>query len=215
MSGVGASEESFAALIVAAGSGTRFGRSKHDLWLGGKPLWRWSVEAFEEAGASEIVVVGDVPGGVPGGSRRRDSVRAGLDALSSGSPIVLIHDAARPLVGSDLIEAVVAAIAGTGVEGAIPVIPVTDTIKRVEDSHVGETVDRSALVAVQTPQGFVTQALMDAHRTLPSADVTDDATLVERNGGIVVIVDGDRANIKITFPGDLAMAEAIVAGGVR
>jgi len=215
MSEVVASEESFAAIIVAAGSGTRFGRSKHDLVLGGKPLWRWSVETFEEAGASEIVVVGDVPGGVPGGNRRRDSVRAGLDALTSGSPIVLIHDAARPLVGIDLIEAVVAAIAGTGVEGAIPVIPVTDTIKRVEASRVGETVDRSALVAVQTPQGFITQALMDAHRKLPSADVTDDATLVERNGGIVVIVDGDRANIKITFPGDLAMAEAIVAGGVQ
>ena len=215
MSEVVASEESFAAIIVAAGSGTRFGRSKHDLVLGGKPLWRWSVEAFEEAGASEIVVVGDVPGGVPGGNRRRDSVSAGLDALTSGSPIVLIHDAARPLVGIDLIESVVVAIAGTGVEGAIPVIPVTDTIKRVEGSRVGETVDRSALVACQTPQGFITQALRDAHRTLPSNDVTDDATLVERNGGIVVLVDGDRANIKITFPGDLAMAEAIVAGGVR
>ena len=215
MSDVVASEESFAAIIVAAGSGTRFGRSKHDLVLGGKPLWKWSVEAFEEAGAFEIVVVGDVPGGVPGGNRRRDSVSAGLDALTSGSPIVLIHDAARPLVGSNLIEAVVAAISGTGVEGAIPVIPVTDTIKRVEGSRVGETVDRSAFVAVQTPQGFVTQALMDAHRTFPSDDVTDDATLVERNGGIVVIVDGDRANIKITFPGDMAMAEAIVAGGAQ
>jgi 2-C-methyl-D-erythritol 4-phosphate cytidylyltransferase len=214
MSEVVASEKSFAAIIVAAGSGSRFGRSKHDLVLGGKPLWRWSVEAFEEAGASEVVVVGDVPGGVPGGNRRRDSVSAGLDALTSGSPIVLIHDVARPLVGVDLIEAVVAAIAGTGVEGAIPVIPVTDTIKRVERGRIGETVDRSALVAVQTPQGFVIQALLDAHRSLPSVDVTDDATLVERNGGIVVIVDGDRANIKITFPGDLAMAKAILAGGL-
>ena len=209
-----ASEKSFAAIIVAAGSGSRFGRSKHDLVLGGKPLWRWSVEAFEEAGASEVVVVGDVPGGVPGGIRRRDSVSAGLDALASGSPIVLIHDVARPLVGVDLIEAVVAAIAGTGVEGAIPVIPVTDTIKRVEGGRIGETVDRSALVAVQTPQGFAIQALLDAHRSLLSVDVTDDATLVERNGGIVVIVDGDRANIKITFPGDLALAKAILAGGL-
>jgi 2-C-methyl-D-erythritol 4-phosphate cytidylyltransferase/2-C-methyl-D-erythritol 2,4-cyclodiphosphate synthase len=215
MSEVVASEESFAAIIVAAGSGTRFGRSKHDLVLGGKSLWRWSLDAFEEAGASEIIVVGDVPGGIPGGNRRRDSVSAGLDALTSDPSIVLIHDAARPLVGVRLIAAVVAAIAGTGVDGAIPVIPVTDTIKRVEGSRIGETVDRSTLVAVQTPQGFRTQALLDAHRTLPTADVTDDATLVERNGGIVVIVDGDRANIKITFPGDLAMAEAILAGGVR
>ena len=215
MSEVVASEKSFAAIIVAAGSGTRFGRSKHDLMLGGKPLWRWSVDAFEDAGASEIIVVGDVPGGVPGGNRRRDSVSAGLDVLTSGPSIVLIHDAARPLVGVGLIAAVVAPIAGTGVEGAIPVIPVTDTIKRVEGNRIGDTVDRSTLVAVQTPQGFLTRALLDAHRTLPTVDVTDDATLVERNGGIVVIVDGDRANIKITFPGDVAMAEAILAGGVR
>lgn len=208
-----AGEESFAAIIVAAGSGTRFGRPKHGLILAGKPLWRWSVEAFEEAHASEIVVVGDVPGGVPGGARRRDSVSAGLDALTSGSPIVLIHDAARPLAGAGLIGAVVAAITTTGAQGAIPAIPVTDTIKRRDGGRVVETVDRSDLVAVQTPQGFRTGALLDAHRSFPTDDATDDAALVERNGGTVVIVDGERANLKITFPGDLAIAEAILAGG--
>jgi 2-C-methyl-D-erythritol 4-phosphate cytidylyltransferase len=215
MSMVVASEDSFAAVIVAAGSGSRFGRAKHDLELMGKPLWRWSVDAFDEAGASEIIVVGDVPGGVPGGLRRRDSVRAGLEALTAGAPIVLVHDAARPLIRVNLIKHVVAAIAGTGVDGAIPAVPVTDTIKRVEGNRIGETVDRNRLVAVQTPQGFVADALLDAHRTLLTADVTDDATLVERNGGSVVIVDGDRTNIKITFPGDLAMAEAIFTGGVQ
>ena len=128
---------------------------------------------------------------------------------------MLVHDAARPLIRVNLIKDVVAAIAGTGVDGAIPAVPVTDTIKRVEGNRIGETVDRNRLVAVQTPQGFVADALLDAHRTLLTADVTDDATLVERNGGSVVIVDGDRTNIKITFPGDLAMAEAIFTGGVQ
>lgn len=215
MSKAVANEGSFAAIIVAAGSGTRFGRSKHDLELAGKPLWRWSVDAFDEAGASEIVVVGDVPGGVPGGIRRRDSVRAGLDALTIGPRIVLIHDAARPLAGAGLIGAVVAALTGTGVQGAIPAIPVTDTIKRSDGRHVLETVDRRDLVAVQTPQGFLTDALLDAHRSFPGDDATDDAALVELNGGSVVIIDGDRTNIKITFPGDLTIAEAILAEGAR
>jgi 2-C-methyl-D-erythritol 4-phosphate cytidylyltransferase len=215
MSQVAAREESFAAIIVAAGSGTRFGRSKHDLVLGGRPLWMWSVDAFEEAGASEIIVVGDVPGGVPGGNRRRDSVRAGLEALTSGSPIVLIHDAARPLAGARLIMAVVEATAGTGVEAAIPAIPVTDTIKRRDGNLIVETVDRSDLVAVQTPQGFRTDALLNAHRSIPSDDVTDDAALIERGGGFIVVVDGDRANLKITYPGDLSIAEAIIAAGMR
>lgn len=215
MSQAVANEESFAAIIVAAGSGTRFGRSKHDLELAGKPLWRWSVDAFEKAGASEVIVVGDVPGGVPGGMRRRDSVRAGLDALTSDSPIVLIHDAARPLAGTHLIEAVVAALTGTDVQGAIPAIPVTDTIKRSDGRLVIETVDRRDLVAVQTPQGFLTDALLDAHRSIRGDDATDDAALVELNGGSVVIVHGDRSNIKITFPGDLTIAEAIIAGGVQ
>lgn len=213
MAKVVANEESFAAVIVAAGSGSRFGRSKHDLILAGKPLWSWSFNAFKEAGAAEIVVVGDVPDGVPGGTRRRDSVRAGLDALTSGAPIVLIHDAARPLVSVRLIDAVVTAITGSHVQGAIPAISVTDTIKRRDRRSIVETVDRSDLVVVQTPQGFRTSALIDAHDAFPLVEATDDAALVERNAGTVVIVDGERANLKITFPGDLMIAEAILAGG--
>jgi 2-C-methyl-D-erythritol 4-phosphate cytidylyltransferase/2-C-methyl-D-erythritol 2,4-cyclodiphosphate synthase len=210
-----ATEESFAAIIVAAGAGARFGRPKHDLVLAGKPLWRWSADVFEEAGASEVVVVGDVPGGVPGGVRRRDSVRAGIESLILGSPFVLIHDAARPFAGLDIIEAVVTALVESEVQGAIPAIPVTDTIKRCEDGRIVETVDRSDLVAVQTPQGFRTEALLEAHRSFPTDNATDDAALVEANGGTVVVVKGDRANLKITFPFDLAIAEAIVAGGER
>jgi len=213
MSETVASDGSFAAIIVAAGSGTRFGQPKHDLVLAGLPLWQRSIDAFEEAGASEVVVVGNVPGGVPGGATRTDSVRAGLDALASGSPVVLIHDAARPLVRVSLIEAVVSAVTGAGVQGAIPAIPVTDTIKKRDGRRVSGTVDRSELVAVQTPQGFLTDALVDAYRMSPTDDATDDSALVERNGGTVVIVDGDRSNIKITFPGDLTIAEAILAAG--
>jgi len=210
-----ASEASFAAIIVAAGSGNRFGRSKHDLLLAGKPLWQWSRDAFQEAGAIEVVVVGDVPGGVDGGARRRDSVRAGLDALTSHPPIVLVHDAARPLVTVDLIGEVVAEIVRSGVDGVIPAVPVTDTIKRVSGSRITETVDRRDLVAVQTPQGFRTDALLAAHSASPLDDATDDASMIERSGGIVVTVDGDRTNLKITFPGDLATAEAILSGSRR
>ena len=215
MSDILASDASFAAVIVAAGSGTRFGRTKHDLVLAGKPLWKWSVEAFQKAGASEIVVVGDVPDGIPGGARRRDSVSAGLDALTSGSPIVLIHDAARPLASVGLIGTVVGAIKARGVHGAIPAVALTDTIKRRDGRHILETVDRSDLVAVQTPQGFLMEALLDAHSRFPNDDATDDAGLVERNGGTVVIVDGDPMNLKITFPDDLAIAETILAEASR
>ena len=212
MPSVIASEESFAAIIVAAGSGTRFGRSKHDMVLAGKPVWRWSADVFAEAGAEEVVVVGDVPGGIPGGARRSDSVRAGLAALSSGSPIVLIHDAARPLASVGLIKSIVTAILRTGAEGAIPAITVTDTIKRTDGSRVLETVDRKMLVAVQTPQGFRTDALLSAHELFAEDDATDDASLVERNGGSVVIVEGDRTNLKITYPIDLLIAAAMLEG---
>ncbi len=215
MGGTALSEESFAAVIVAAGSGTRFGRSKHDTEMAGRPLWTWSVAAFEAAGACEIVVVGDVPGGVPGGSRRLDSVYAGLKALTAGSPFVLVHDAARPLVSVRLIEAVVNALVRTDAHGVIPALPVTDTIKRIDGVEIVETIPRAELVTVQTPQGFRTEALLRAHAAGTAHDATDDATLVERDGGTVIVVDGDRENLKITFPGDLALAEAIRSGNLR
>lgn len=205
-------EGTFAVIIVAAGTGTRFGRPKHALDLLGKPVWQWSVDVFTDCGAAEVVVVGDVPGGVPGGERRRDSVRCGLDALTTNAPIVLVHDAARPLIGEELVRSVIAAVSDSGADGAIPATPVTDTIKRTEGHRIIETVDRDGLMVVQTPQAFRTDTLSNAHDGFPDSDATDDAALVERAGGTVVVVDGDRMNLKITYPEDVAIAASIVQG---
>lgn len=166
------------------------------------------VDVFEAAGIESIVVVGDVPGGVAGGDRRRDSVAAGL-AAGSATDWVLIHDAARPLITVDLIARVMDAARVDGSDGVIPVVPVTDTIKRVVDDTVVDTVDRSQLVATQTPQAFRLASLVQAHLVDPDVDVTDDAGLVERAGGTVSVVRGDPQNLKITYPGDLERARTI------
>lgn len=199
-----------AAIVVAAGAGSRYGEPKHQLELDGKPLWRWSVDAFTHTDISEIVVVGDVPGGVAGGPRRRDSVRNGLAALASRPRWVLIHDAARPLVSSALIHRVIDAALGGDADGVIPGLPVTDTIKRVEGDRVAGTVDRSDLFTVQTPQAFLTGVLVSAHDDAANLDATDDATLVERCGGSVRVVTGERDNLKITYPEDLRLAEFVL-----
>ena len=198
------------AIVVAAGSGSRYGEPKHRLELGGRPLWQWSVDVFRTAGIPEIVVVGDVPGGVAGGPRRRDSVLNGLNALAPGSAWVLVHDAARPLVTAALIDAVVDSAFAGGVDGVIPGIPLSDTIKSVAGDLVVDTVDRSGLVAVQTPQAFKTSILAKAHNEVANDDATDDATLVERIGGSVRVVTGETTNIKITYPDDLALAESLL-----
>jgi 2-C-methyl-D-erythritol 4-phosphate cytidylyltransferase/2-C-methyl-D-erythritol 2,4-cyclodiphosphate synthase len=200
----------FAAVIVAAGSGTRFGRSKHDLVLGGKALWQRCIDTFSEAGIDDVIVVGDVPGGVRGGARRRDSVLLGLEAFLDVPDWVLIHDAARPLVSVDLIRTVVDASVAGGADGVIPVVPVTDTVKRVVGDRVVATVERDGLVVVQTPQAFRFETLIAAHRTRSGADATDDATLVELEGGSVVVIEGERSNMKITYRGDLSVAESIL-----
>ena len=199
-----------AAVIVAAGSGTRFGSPKHSLLLGDLELWRWSVDAFEAAGITSIVVVGDVPGGIPGGSRRRDSVEQGLDALPADIDWVLVHDAARPLVSVDLVERLLERLAVGDVDGVIPAVPLVDTVKRVDGEVVVATVDRSALVSVQTPQAYRLSSLRSAH-TADGIDATDDSSMVERNGGTVVHVMGDVKNLKITVPDDLAIARAHVS----
>jgi 2-C-methyl-D-erythritol 4-phosphate cytidylyltransferase len=162
-----------AAVIVAAGSGTRFGSPKHSLLLGDLELWRWSVDAFEAAGITSIVVVGDVPGGIPGGLRRRDSVELGLDALPPDIDWVLVHDAARPLVSVDLVERLLERLAVGDVDGVIPAVPLVDTVKRVHGEAVVATVDRSALVSVQTPQAYRLSKLRSAH-TADGIDATDD-----------------------------------------
>jgi 2-C-methyl-D-erythritol 4-phosphate cytidylyltransferase len=206
-----ASDARIAAVVVAAGRGIRYGAPKHRLQLDGVELWQRSVDTLTNAGIAPIVVVGDVPGGVEGGERRRDSVAKGLAEIEDAT-WVLIHDAARPLVTVDLVRRVVDRLIRGDVDGVVPAVAVADTVKRVRDGIVIDTVDRRDLVAVQTPQGFRLDALRAAHRMFPGMDATDDAGLVEANGGRVAIVDGDVDNFKVTFPEDLKRAARIVAG---
>jgi 2-C-methyl-D-erythritol 4-phosphate cytidylyltransferase len=198
-------------LLLAAGRGTRFGRQKHDIELDGIPLWQQSERALLDGGVDRLIVVGDLAGAVPGGDRRRDSVAAGLDAISDHTGYVLIHDAARPLVTAGLVRAVIDRLLIGDVAGVVPVIPVRDTLKRVAGEFVVETVDRGDLAAVQTPQGFDLAALRAAHAVV-GGDATDDASMVEAAGGAIAIVDGDPANLKVTYPEDLAVAEALRSG---
>ena len=195
-------------ILLAAGRGTRFGRQKHDIELGGVPIWQKSERALLDGGVDHLIVVGDLDGAVPGGDRRRDSVASGLAAITDRAGFVLIHDAARPLVTADLVRTVVDRLLVGDVAGVVPAIPVRDTLKRASGDIVVETVDRSDLVAVQTPQGFDLETLRSAHAQV-ATDATDDASMVEAIGGTIAIVDGDPANLKVTYPEDLALAEAL------
>ena len=147
---------------------------------------------------------------VVGGATRAGSVRAGLAAVPSDADVIVVHDAARPLAVPALFAAVVDAVRGGDVVGAVPVVPVTDTLKRVEAGRVVATVDRDGLVAVQTPQAFEAAALRAAHAA--AGEATDDAALLEAAGGTVAAVEGDPRNLKLTRPEDLALAESLMAG---
>lgn len=195
-------------ILLAAGRGARFGREKHDLRLGGVSLWKHSYRALLEGGVDSLVVVGDVEGGVGGGARRQDSVAAGLSEIPDRDGYVLVHDAARPLLTPDLVRAVIARLRVGDAGGVVPAVPVKNTIKRVAGERVVETVDRGDLVAVQTPQGFDLRMLRAAHDAA-AFDATDDASMVEAIGGSIVVVAGDPANIKVTYPADLAVVEAL------
>jgi 2-C-methyl-D-erythritol 4-phosphate cytidylyltransferase len=225
------------ALIVAAGRGERLGQGPKALvGLGGRPMVRWSVDALRAVPSVTRIVVALPPGvaapagtvGVPGGAVRSESVRLALAAAGTGDP-VLVHDAARPLVTPELAERVLAAALGEGVDAAIAAAAVADTIKRValpgggEGEEVGggvgahrtvvATLDRAALWAVQTPQVF-RRAALERALAVPDAvlaQATDDAWLVERAGGRVVVVEAPRENLKVTTPLDLALAELLVA----
>lgn len=197
-----------AAIVVAGGSGTRFGSPKHTLRIDGKELWEHCRDAFRAAGIDQIIVVGDVPGGVTGGARRQDSVANGL-ATVRDADFVLVHDAARPLVTPRLIAAVLDRLEAGGVDGVVPALPMTDTVKRVSGDMIEETVDRTALVTVQTPQGFSCEALNRVHSEIGDGQATDDASMVERAGGRVAVVDGDANNIKVTYPLDLDRARQL------
>jgi 2-C-methyl-D-erythritol 4-phosphate cytidylyltransferase len=216
------------AVVVAGGTGTRFGgdRPKQFLPVAGRRLVDWSVDAVRPVSAGVVLVVpADAdrgPGGLPavdvvvtGGATRSASVRAGLaaladlarqlarpgdDAVAREDDIVVIHDAARPLATPALAAAVVEAVL-TGADGAVPGVPVTDTIKQVADGRVVATLDRASLVAVQTPQAFRLGVLLRAHAD--AGDATDDAALVEAAGGVVAVVPGEPANAKVTTADDL------------
>ena len=210
------------AIVVAGGGGLRFGGPKQFEDLHGRRVLDWSVAAARDACDGVVVVVpadrlAGETGAVAGGATRSASVRAGLVAVPGDAEIVVVHDAARPLAGADLFHRTVAAVRD-GADAAIPGVPVTDTVKQVEDGRVVATVDRSRLVAVQTPQAFRAAVLRQAHAGEPDADgpeATDDAALVEALGGRVMVVDGDPRNLKLTSPDDLVVARALLAAVER
>jgi 2-C-methyl-D-erythritol 4-phosphate cytidylyltransferase len=178
--------------------------------VAGKRVLDWSLEAARACSDGVVLVVArecetiDEPLAsviVVGGATRSASVRRGLAAVPGDAEVVVVHDSARPAASAGLFERVIVPVKH-GEESVIPVIPVVDTIKRIDEAVVVETLDRSTLVAVQTPQAFRAEVLRRAHEL--DADGTDDAALVEAIGGRVVVVDGDPRNIKVTTPDDLA-----------
>lgn len=197
-------------IVVAAGSGTRFGGNKHLVDIGGKAAWEHARDTLSAVGCERVIVVGDVPGGIPGGIRRRDSVAIGLENIGESAELVLVHDAARPAASVALATAVLARLRRGDVEGVVPAIAVTDTIKVVAGELVAGTPDRATLVAVQTPQGFQVEALRAAHQL--DGEATDDAELIERWGGTVAVVVGEASNLKITHPHDAALIREHLSG---
>jgi 2-C-methyl-D-erythritol 4-phosphate cytidylyltransferase len=205
------------AIVVAGGSGARFGGPKQFSLLAGVPVVEWSIRAARSVAESVVLVVpvgheGGAFGAdvvVTGGPDRSSSVRRGLEAVPEDVTRVVIHDAARPLASPGLFVAVLGAVVGD-VGGAVCAVPVTDTLKVVDSpgGAVVATVDRTSLVAVQTPQAFRTGVLRQAHAD--NAVATDDAALVESLGATVRVVPGDRRNVKLTGPEDLAYAELLV-----
>ena len=217
----------FCAIIAAAGSGSRAGPGEAKQWrlLGGKPVVRWSMEAMLASGAGHVVVV--LPPGeeesaatalaglgrwsaVVGGATRSESSLAGLRALAPIRPeAVLIHDAARPFLTARHIADLLAALRNS--DGAIPVLPAVDTLKRNDPSLSRlTTVDRTGLFRAQTPQAFRFQSLLQAYDGWPPGDIpTDDAQVLERIGGSVALVQGDPRLLKLTYPEDFAMAELL------
>jgi 2-C-methyl-D-erythritol 4-phosphate cytidylyltransferase len=201
-------------IVVAGGSGARFGGPKQFQTVGDERLVDIAVRTASRSTGHVVIVLPPetswdgppVAAAVTGGATRADSVRAGLAEIPDDADVVVVHDAARPLATDALFAAVVGAVRD-GADGAVPGLPVADTIKRVDGGQVIETVPRDDLVAVQTPQAFRAGALRAAHRD--RADGTDDAALVERDGGKVVVVPGDPANVKVTGPDDLELVATL------
>ena len=215
------------ALIAAAGTGERLGidRPKAFASLGGRPLLAESLDRLDRCELVDAIVVA-APAGweepaillaeelaaskvvacVTGGATRAESVAAALAEVPEEALVVLVHDAARPLVDDAVVERLLARL-GEGFDGAVPVLTVADTLKRVRGGAVEETVERDGLVAAQTPQAFLAPSLRRAFEG-DVAEATDCASLVERTGGRVATVEGDPRLLKITTPPDLALVES-------
>jgi 2-C-methyl-D-erythritol 4-phosphate cytidylyltransferase/2-C-methyl-D-erythritol 2,4-cyclodiphosphate synthase len=227
-------------IVVAAGRSARMGgEEKLSVEIGGRPLLAWTLAALTaapEVGRLVVVTTAErravladaswLPAAVidvvEGGDRRQESVHAGFAAFDRHAPdesgVVLVHDGARPLVGSALIGAVAATTARHG--AAVPILPVAETLKRVTSGLVGETVDRTDLGAAQTPQGVRRDLLREAYRRFPAGGprtFTDEAALLEACSIAVHVVPGDPGNLKVTLPADLRRATADLIGirGVR
>jgi 2-C-methyl-D-erythritol 4-phosphate cytidylyltransferase len=219
------------AVLAAAGRGERLGsaRPKAFARLGDRPLLAESLERLEESEWIDAIVVaappeweepaillaeelgaGKVGSVVTGGASRSESVRLALAEVADDAAVVLVHDAARPVLPEDVIERVLAPL-GEGWDGVVPGLPVSDTVKRVESDRVVETLPRGELVAVQTPQAFVASVL---RRALGGdlSGASDCASLVEAHGGRVKVVEGDRRLQKVTTTEDLALVETWLAG---
>jgi 2-C-methyl-D-erythritol 4-phosphate cytidylyltransferase len=215
------------ALLVAAGRGERLGAQgpKAFVVLAGRPMFEWSLDALRRVPAVARIVVALPEGvaapqgtiGVVGGAERSHSVRAALEAAGAGpdDEPVIVHDAARPLAAPDLFERALRTLAASGADAVVAAARVTDTIKRADgdDLRVAETLDRSALWAVQTPQVFrraaLARALAQPDAVLAAA--TDDAGLVEQAGGRVHVVESPAGNLKVTTPTDLRLAELLLS----
>lgn len=209
-----------AALLLAAGTGTRFGAAlpKQYARLAGRPVLRHAAEALLAEGlvhslqpVGDAAAIADALAGlphlapVPGGATRQGSVRAGLEALEAEAPdMVLIHDGARPYVPAGTIAALLAALETA--PGAIPALPVADTLKRGAEGRILTTVPRDGLFRAQTPQAFRFDTILGAHRAA-TAEATDDAALLEAAGQAVALVEGSERNVKITRPEDLPRME--------
>jgi 2-C-methyl-D-erythritol 4-phosphate cytidylyltransferase len=229
-------------IVVAGGAGRRFGDRKQFSLLGGRPVLHWAVEAARTCSAGVVLVLPaegsadhdgapDMHGAAPapvtrpdtygadavvaGGPTRADSVRCGLAAVPEDAEVIVVHDAARPLATPDLFAAVIEAVTSDGVDGAVPGVRPSDTIKAVDAAgNVTSTLHRDALVAVQTPQAFRADVLRRAHKDAGHA-ATDDAMLVEALGATVRVVPGDPGNLKITAPGDLDALERLLTSRGR
>lgn len=218
------------AIIVAGGSSQRMGFDKTFASLGGKPAVAHSIAAFEQTDSvGEIILVGraerlseleelvrtgkfgKVSAIIPGGARRQDSVRHGLEKADDANDFIAVHDAARPLVSPDLIERILELARAHG--GAASAAPVSDTLKRADDERiVTGGVERDHLFAVQTPQIFQAELLRRAYAAIFAAglEVTDEISAVEQVGGKVALLPNETPNFKLTYPADLRLAEFVL-----